>query len=108
MVDGRRRLPPEHDVELREAEDERIALVDEHDLDGVAERLGKNRRQLQATEAGAENNHSCRHGSVSSISRERQPQSRPSAPSIAKAFVAQTLGCGTKRRYGRGARQPSG
>ena len=54
MTDVGRHLPSEHHVELREAEDERVALVDEHDVDGVAEGVRKNRRQLEAAEAGAE------------------------------------------------------
>ena len=65
-----RHLPPEHHVELGEAEDERIALVDEDDVDRVAEGLGKNRRQLEAAEAGAQDDDACLHG-VENISTIR-------------------------------------
>ena len=47
--------PAEHHVELREAEDEAVRLVDEHDLRVVADRFGQGRRELQPTETGAEN-----------------------------------------------------
>ncbi len=53
--------PSEHDVELREAEDERVALVDEHEIESVAERIRKDRRQLESSEAGAEHHYACRH-----------------------------------------------
>jgi len=42
----------EHDVQLREPEDERVVLIDERDVDLVCERVGESRRQLQAREAG--------------------------------------------------------
>lgn len=46
----RGRHPPEHDVQLREAERERVALIDERDLEPVAELRGEARRQLKAPE----------------------------------------------------------
>src|SRR5580704_10315314 len=45
-----RHLPSEHHVEFRKAEDKHIVLVDEPDLDGIAEGVRKNRRQLEAAE----------------------------------------------------------
>ena len=48
------RRPPEHDVELRVAEDERVVLVDQRDLELVAEGLGQRRRELEPAEARAE------------------------------------------------------
>ena len=53
--------PPEHHVQLRETEDERVALVDESDLDVVAEILGEPGRELQAAEPGSEDQNSGRH-----------------------------------------------
>ena len=40
----------EHDVELREAEDEAVGSVDEHDIGVVTQRLRQPRRQLQPPE----------------------------------------------------------
>ena len=48
------RLPAEHHLELGVAEDERVVAVQQRDADRVLERLGEPRRQLQATEARAE------------------------------------------------------
>ena len=62
MTDGGRQLPSEHYFEFREAEDERITLVDENDVDGIAESLRKNRRQLKASKSGAEHYHTRSHG----------------------------------------------
>ena len=50
LMDG----TPEHHVELGEAEHEPIGLVDQHDLDVVAELLGESRRQLQAAKPGTQ------------------------------------------------------
>src|SRR5207247_492772 len=47
----------EQDVQLRVPEAERFVLVDERDADLVRKRVGESRRQLQAGEAGAKNNH---------------------------------------------------
>ena len=47
-------LPAEHHLELGEAEHERVVAVQQRDADRVLERLGEPRRQLQATEARAE------------------------------------------------------
>ena len=44
----------EHHLELREAEDERLGTVDEHDVDVVAELVGQARGQLETAEAGAQ------------------------------------------------------
>ena len=52
---------PEHHVQLRETEDERVALVDESDLDVVTEILGEPGRELQAAEPGSEDQNSGRH-----------------------------------------------
>jgi hypothetical protein len=38
-ANGVERRPPEQDVELRVAEDERVLLVDQRDVDAVADRL---------------------------------------------------------------------
>ena len=48
------RSPAEHHVELGVAEDERVVAVQQRDADRVLERLGEPGRQLQATEAGPE------------------------------------------------------
>ena len=40
------RLLPEHDVQLRESENESVALVDEDDVDVVAELFGESGGQL--------------------------------------------------------------
>ncbi len=61
MTDGGWQLPSEHHVEFREAEDERFALVDEHDVDGLAEGIRKNGCELEATESCAEHNHAGLH-----------------------------------------------
>ena len=45
---------PEHHVELREAEDERVALVDQRHVDLVAERLRERGGELEPAEARAE------------------------------------------------------
>ena len=57
--DGVQRLAPEHDVELREAEDERVALVDQRDVDLVAEGVRQRRGELEPAEAGAEDDDAC-------------------------------------------------
>ncbi len=41
-----RHLPSEHHIQFREAEDERVALVDEQDIDCIAESLGEDGCQL--------------------------------------------------------------
>ena len=41
MADGSRQLPSKHHVKFREAEYERVAFVDEHDIDGIAKRVGQ-------------------------------------------------------------------
>ena len=64
------RRAPEHHVELREAEDERVALVDQRHLDVVAERLREHRAQLQPAEARAENEDARVHrATLSAIAR---------------------------------------
>ena len=52
------RRPPEHHVELRVAEDERVALVDQRDGDLVADRLRQHRRELEPAEAGSQDDDS--------------------------------------------------
>ncbi len=82
MTDVGRPPPSEHHVEFREAEDEGIALVDEHDVDRFAEGVRKNRRQLQAAEAGAQHHHMFRHGrSIAVSARARASISAPSGGS---------------------------
>ncbi len=63
MADGGRRLVAEHHVELRETEDEHVALVDEHDVDAIAKGVRKNRRQLQSAEACPKHHNACLHPS---------------------------------------------
>jgi hypothetical protein len=47
-------LPPEQDVELREAEGEGVVLVDQCRADLTGERLGEPRRKLEAGETRTE------------------------------------------------------
>jgi hypothetical protein len=61
MANSSGHLPSEHHVEFREAEDERVAFVDEDDVDVVAECIREDCRQLEAPEAGAEDDYSCFH-----------------------------------------------
>jgi hypothetical protein len=61
MADGSGKLPSEHHVELREAEDECVTLVDKHDIHRVAERLGEDGCQLEASKPRAEHDHSRLH-----------------------------------------------
>ena len=56
--------PPEHDVELRVAEDERVALVHQRHLDLARRLLGEGGRELQAAEPGAEDEDLHRHGTI--------------------------------------------
>src|SRR5437588_10657072 len=51
----------EHEVEFRESEDERIALVDQRDVDVVAQGSREPRGGLEAGEARAEDDDSPRH-----------------------------------------------
>ena len=44
--------PAEHHIEPREAKGESLGLVDEHDLDGVAEFVGQPCGQLETTKTG--------------------------------------------------------
>ena len=48
------RLTAEHHLKLGEAEEESVVAVDKRDANRVRDRLGEPRRELQATEAGAE------------------------------------------------------
>ena len=57
-----RRSPAEHHVELREAEDESVGPVDQHDIDVVAEFVRESGGQLQAAEACPK--HENPHGSM--------------------------------------------
>ena len=43
---------PEHDVQLREPEHERVALIDQNDLDAVPELTRQSARELQPAEPG--------------------------------------------------------
>src|SRR5258706_2383281 len=89
MMHGGRRLPPEHHVEFREAEDKRFAPVDKHDVDGLAECIREDGGELEATESRTEDNHACFHR-------------------LRAVCTFQRPGCGTMRMYGRGARHPCG
>ena len=60
---GVERRAPEHHVELRVAEDEGVALVDERHVGLVAERLRQPGRQLETAEPGPEN-HDPRRGQL--------------------------------------------
>ena len=60
MADGRGHRPPEHHVELREAEHEGVALVDERDLHRVAELGGQPRDELEAAEPSPQHEHAHR------------------------------------------------
>ena len=53
-----RSRPPEHHVELRVAEDEGVALVDQGDGDLVAERFREHGRELEPAEAGSQDDDS--------------------------------------------------
>ena len=55
--DGVGSRSPEHHVELREPEHERVALIDQNELDLVSELLRQPGRQLEAPEPGAEHDH---------------------------------------------------
>ena len=64
--------PTEHDVELGEAEDEAVGLVDQHDVDVVAELLRQTGRHLEAAEPGAQdqNSHGGRLGTDGGLVRD--------------------------------------
>jgi hypothetical protein len=55
---------PEHHVELRESEDERVGLVDQCDVNVGTEALGQPGGQFQTAEPGAEDYDSCGHAQV--------------------------------------------
>ena len=57
-ANGVQSRPPEHHVELRVAEDESVALVDQGDGDLVADRLREHRRELEPAEAGSQDDDS--------------------------------------------------
>src|SRR5262249_51370598 len=54
VTDRRRRRAPEHDVELREAEHEAVALIDQDDIDIPANLRRTPGGKLEAAEASAE------------------------------------------------------
>ena len=62
------RLPPEHHVELRVAEDEGVALVDQSHVRVLAELVGEDRRQLEAAEPRPEYDYPFRHTGDPSVS----------------------------------------
>ena len=66
-------LAAEHELELREAEDEGVVLVDEGDADLVAELLREAGGELEATEAGAEDDDVCGigHGASGAVADGR-------------------------------------
>jgi hypothetical protein len=53
-----------HHVQLRESEDEDVAPIDERHLDRIAQGLGEDRAQLQATETGTQDRYLRAHGSA--------------------------------------------
>ena len=55
------RRPPEHHVELRVPEDERVVLVDQRHVDVVAERLRQHGRELETAKARPEDEDPRRH-----------------------------------------------
>jgi hypothetical protein len=61
VLDRCRRLTPEHHVELREAEDEAVGLVDQEDVDRISERVREKRRQLQPAEARTKDHNTMLH-----------------------------------------------
>ena len=56
-----RRLPAEHHIQFGEAEDEGVVLVDEHEVERVAEPLREDGCQFQAAKAGPQHHDACRH-----------------------------------------------
>ncbi len=56
--DHRGQCPPEHDVELGEAEHEPLGLVDQDEIELVAEPLGQPRRELETAETRTEHQNS--------------------------------------------------
>ena len=58
---GVERVTPEHDIELGVAEHEGIALVDQRDLDLVAQRFGQDRAQFHAAETSPQHRDSRAH-----------------------------------------------
>jgi hypothetical protein len=54
MEDGRLRRSTEHHVQLGEAEDEALRLVDGEDFEGSPELVGQRRGQFEATETSAQ------------------------------------------------------
>ncbi len=67
--------PPEHDVELRVAEHERVALVDQRDRDVVAERFRERARELETSEARSQN-HDTLHRAIlgTMVSEDERPE----------------------------------
>jgi hypothetical protein len=61
LADLVHRPPSEHHVELREAEDERIALVDQRDRHLAGQLAAQPRRELETAEPGAQDHDANRH-----------------------------------------------
>ena len=61
----------EHHIQLREAEHERIVLIDQHDLDLVTKLRRKPGGQLQTAKAGTE--HQDAHGPTTSAGSDQAP-----------------------------------
>jgi hypothetical protein len=57
-----KRRVPEHDVELRVAENKGVVLIDQRHVDAVAIRLGEHGAEFEPSEAGAENEDALFHG----------------------------------------------
>jgi hypothetical protein len=61
------RCPAEHHVELRVAEDERVALVDQGDVDVVAELFRQHGRELEASEARSQDDDPRSHRAIVAV-----------------------------------------
>ena len=84
MANRCRHLASEHHVQLREAEDEASRLSMSTRSKGGAQRLGKNRRQLEAAEAGAEHDDTCSHGqTISATPINWKPGTEATGPRFA-------------------------
>ena len=65
------RLPTEHDLELGEAEDERVVAVQQRDAHSVLQRLGKARRQLEPSKARTDDQDMLVHAAPAYTERRR-------------------------------------
>ena len=70
------RLPAEHDIQLREAEEKRIVAVEQRDADGVLVALRESCGELEAAEAGAKDEDVFLHHATVSIRAGVSPPTR--------------------------------